>query len=157
MAVSWENQLTQILEKERSLLDQICKCSKEKTGLLAKGDVDGISKIVSKEQTLSLLMQAAEKKRLSLIRENRLSGRTLREICALADSENKDILESQLQSLCNSIQELKKTNDFNNELTKTRLEFYGKLRALYSQSVYGYSKEVKAEVPHESGIIDRSV
>lgn len=154
---AWEGQLAQIIEKEISLLNEIYECSREKTSMLAKGDVEGISKIVDREQTLSLLMQTAEKKRLALLRENRAAGKTLRQICSEADGEYKDVLESQLETLTKAVEQLKKSNDLNNELTKSRLEFYGKLRSLYSQSAYGYTKEIEKNSPEGSGIIDRSV
>lgn len=154
---AWEGQLAQIIEKEISLLDEINGCAREKTDMLANGDVDGIDKIVSKEQTLSLLMQTAEKKRLALLRENRAERKTLRQICSEADSEYRDVLESQLETLTRAVEQLKRTNELNNELTKSRLEFYGKLRSLYSQSVYGYGKEAEKNTSEGSGIIDRSV
>jgi len=47
---AWEGQLAQIIEKEISLLDEIYECSREKTSMLAKGDVEGISKIVDKNR-----------------------------------------------------------------------------------------------------------
>jgi hypothetical protein len=141
MAVLWEHELAQIMEKEEKLLDEIYKCSKEKSRLLASGDVDEIDKVVSREQTLAMQMQSAEKKRISFLRENRLSAKTLREICEMARSDYKEILQGNLETLCTKIKELKEINKLNNELTKSRLEFYGKLRALYSKSAFGYNKE----------------
>lgn len=157
MSESWENLLAQIIEKEKSILDEIYKCSKQKTDYIVKGNVEKISKIVSREQTLSLMLETSEKKRLDLLRKNRMAGKTLREICGIAVEEYKEVLESELESLTGAIQKVRQTNDLNAGLTKSRLEFYGKLRALYSQPVYGYGKKNSDNGSVGHSLIDRSV
>lgn len=137
----WEQNLSQLLEREEALLTELENCSEQKTGTLVKGDVDGLDKIVGKEQTLTLQLQAVEKQRQTLLKKNRMSGRKLRDICSAADEQYKEILASQLESLNEIIKKLKDKNEFNGDLTKSRLEFYGKMRAVIAKPVSGYDSK----------------
>lgn len=155
--VTWEQELAQLLEKEKMLFDNLENCSRQKTDILANGDVDGLNKMVNKEQPLSLQCQAAETKRFALLKKYGLSDKTLREICQMADSEYKSILETELESLCVITKKLKKRNTLNNELTKSRLEFYGKMRVLLTKPVYGYDGLASQKSHEGMSIIDRKV
>lgn len=154
---NWEQNLSQLLKREEELLTELKNCSDQKTGVLVKGDVDGLDRIVNKEQTLTLRLQAAEKQRQMLLKKNGMSGKKLRDICSVADEQYKEILVSQLESLNEIIDKLKDKNEFNGELTKSRLEFYGKMRALISKPVSGYdSKDASAELANKR-LIDKRI
>lgn len=155
--VTWERELAYLLEKESTLLNSLEECSEQKTGMLANGDVDALSKAVSKEQTLSLRFQAMETQRAALLKKYHMENKTLRESCRFADKEYKDVLESELESLCVVAKKLKKTNAFNNELTKSRLEFYGKVRAAITKPVYGYDGAASQKSQGSSSLIDRKI
>ena len=155
--VTFERELAQLLEKERLLLCSLEECSRQKTDILASGDVDELNKIVNKERPLSLQCQAAETQRLTFLKKYSLSGRTLREICSIADDEYINVLETELESLCVIVKKLKKRNTFNGELTKSRLEFYGKVKALITKPVYGYDGIISQNSQFDRSFIDRKI
>jgi flagellar biosynthesis/type III secretory pathway chaperone len=152
--VTWERELAYLLERENTILEELFECSVEKTNMLAKGKVDEISKMMEKEQPLSLHLQTMETKRIALLKRYHIDAKTLRESCKDSDAEYKDVLETQLQALRAIAEKLKERNDFNNELTKSRLEFYGKVRSMITKPVYGYDR-VAGKVSRSS--IDRTI
>ena len=155
--VTWESELSQLLEREQALLEGISECESQKTDILAEGDVDSLNKMINREQPLSIQCQAAETRRLALMNKYKLSGKTFREICRLADEEYKNVLEAQHESLSKIANKLKTTNKLNNELTKTRLEFYGRVRSMISRPVYGYDGTVEKQGQGGRSLIDRKI
>ncbi len=155
--MDWERELAQILERERTLISELADCSKQKTDMLASGDLDRLSKMLNKEQPLTLQCQAIESQRLSILKKYKLDGKTLKEICQMADKENKELLETKLEELNDVIKEFKKTNALNKELTKSRLEFYGKMKALFTKPVYGYNGSISQKSNEGASLIDRKI
>lgn len=154
---TWERELLRLLDSEKELLSTLCECAEEKTPMLVKGNVDGISRMINREQPLSLRCQAAEAERAALLEQNRLKGKTLRELCLVADNQYKGLLEMRFKELVAVVKRLRKRNELNSQLTRSRLEFYGKLRALVSRPAYGYDGLAQQYSRAGRGIIDRKV
>lgn len=153
----FERELSKLLEKEQTVLENLDKVAGEKSSVLAGGDIDALAKLLDVEQPLAMQCQSIETKRIDLLRKNKMLGKTLREICVTADPEYKDVLQSELNHLTEVTRKLKEKNDINNELTKSRLEFYGKMRSVLTKPVYGYDKEPAVEVDTDMSIIDRKI
>lgn len=153
----WERELSLILDDQTKLLAKLLKCESEKTDFLAKGDIDNINKIIEKEQELSLQCRNIEKHRENYLNNNNLNKKTLRELCAMSKPEYRDLFEQTLFSLTDVVKKLKKTNDLNCKLTKSRLEFYGKVRALVTKPVYGYDGAASHSTGVGKSIIDRKI
>lgn len=153
----FERELTKLLDKECTLLSNLEKCASQKSDILAGGDIDALAKLLDKEQPMALQCKNIETKRIDLLRKNKKFGKTLREICAEADPDSKPMLQSQLDTLTEVTSKLKQKNDLNNELTKSRLEFYGKMRTVLTKPVYGYDKEPDSKAQPNLSIIDRKI
>jgi flagellar biosynthesis/type III secretory pathway chaperone len=151
--VTFEGELATLLERENAILTDLAECAHSKTNMIAKGDVSGLTEMVNREQPLVMHLQSMETKRNALFRKYQFSGKTLREICTKADTEYKEILEARLETLSEAAEKLKERNSFNNELTKSRLEFYGKMRALLAKPVPGYDQEIS----HQRTLIDKTI
>lgn len=154
---AWEHELVSLLEREKSLLEDLEKYSREKTDILATGDVDGLSKMVNKEQPLIMQLETFEDRREELMEKYGLCGKTLADICEIAATEYKNVLETKLEALREITNKIKKRNDLNNQLTKSRLEFYGKMRSLIAKPLYGYNGVVSQKSVDGVSLIDRKI
>lgn len=154
---NWERELARLLDREKTLLKSIDEYSAKKTDILAKGDVDTLNKIVDNEQSVVLQLQAAETRREELLKNNNLGGKTLADICRIAGLEYKIVLETDLVSLRDITNKIKKRNTLNNKLTKSRLEFYGKMRAALTKPVYGYDGILSQKINDGMSLIDRKI
>jgi hypothetical protein len=155
--VTWESELSQLLENERILLEGIADCESKKTQLLAKGDIENINKILNRERPLSIQCQTSETKRIALMTKYKLIGKTFHEVCHLADDKYKNLLEAQHEALRIIANKIKKTNTINSELTKSRLEFYGKIRLMVTKPIYGYDGTISQKSQGGRSLIDRKV
>jgi len=154
---TWEQELAQALEKEKALLASIEECSRQKTDVLVKGDVQSLNELISREQPLVLQFQTAELQRLEIMKKYRIGHMTLRDVAADANLAYKEVFISELAALTDITDKLKKRNDLNNELTRSRIEFYGKLRALFAKPMYGNNGMESKRSNSNVGFIDRKV
>lgn len=152
---SWEQELSKALKKEKDILSSLENYSQQKTDVLVKGDVEALGRITGKEQPLALEFQAAEDKRLEIMKKFSLEGITLSEAAARADERYKSELLGDLSTLTAITQKLKKKNSLNNELAKSRLEFYSRLRAVIEKPMYGKNGMAADGVAEGKGLIDR--
>jgi FlgN protein. len=151
--MTFEGELANLLDRENAILADLEECARNKTERIAKGDVPGMTELLNREQPLMLHLQTMEAKRNALLRKYQFSGKTLREICGRADSEYKEILEARLETLSAIAEKLKDRNRFNSELTKSRLEFYGKMRALLAKPAHGYDQDIT----RQRTLIDKTI
>lgn len=153
----FENELIKILDKEYSILCELEDCATEKSSILAKGDIDALSKMITREQPLSMQCKVLEAKRINLLRKNNLSGKTLTDILDICSDDCESIFEEQLESLIDVIKSLKEKNSLNNDLTQSRLEFYGRMRSALTKPVYGYDKKSTEQDNSDLSMIDRKI
>jgi hypothetical protein len=154
---TWEQELAQALEKEKTLLASIEECSRKKTNMLVKGDIESLSELISREQPLVLQLKVAEVQRLAIMKKYRLEHMTLSQAAANANSIYKELFISELLTLKDITTKLKKRNDLNNQLTRSRIEFYGKLRALFAKPLYGNNGMTSQRANVNRSFIDRKV
>lgn len=154
---NWEQELSKTLEKEKELLSSLENYSQQKTGVLVKGDVEALGRIIGKEQPLALQFKATEEKRLEIMKKYSLEGVTLSEAAAKADKEYRNELLAKLSTLSDITQKLKKRNSLNSELTQSRLEFYSRLRAVIDKPMYGKNGMASNGAGERKGLIDRKV
>jgi flagellar biosynthesis/type III secretory pathway chaperone len=154
---TWEQELAQALEKEKTLLASIEECSQKKTNMLVKGDIESLSELISREQPLVMQLKVAEVQRLAIMKKYRLEHMTLSQAAANANSTYKELFISELLALKAITTKLKKRNDLNNQLTRSRIEFYGKLRALFAKPLYGNNGMTSQRANANRSFIDRKV
>lgn len=151
--MTFEGELASLLERENAILSDLEQCAQAKTERIAKGDVAGMTELLNQEQPLVMHLQTMEAKRTALLKKYQLGGKTLSEICTSADYTYREILETRLEVLTSVAEKLKDRNRFNGELTKSRLEFYGKMRALVAKPAHGYDQEIT----RERTLIDKTI
>lgn len=154
---SWEQELSKALKKEKDILSSLENYSRQKTDVIVKGDAEALGRIVGKEQPLALEFRAAENTRIEIMKKASLEGASLSEAAARAGEEYKEELLESLSTLSAITQKLKKKNALNNELTKSRLEFYARLRAVIEKPMYGKNGMVANGSAGGKGLIDRKV
>ena len=120
----WPNELSDILEKEESVLSEILNESRQKTEALRTADIPSLDGIVNREQALALQLQALESKREKFCKEHGLAGLTLSEIITRAGDDCRETLSGRLKVMSGLESELKRKNDLNSQLTQSRLTFY---------------------------------
>ncbi len=135
----WEQELTQVLKKEEELLSGLAECAERKTDLLAHGKVEEIGALLEREQPLSLELQGQEAVRLELLRQNGFEGLTMRAVASRAQEAFRPLLEAQRSALFELATRVRERNLHNLELTRSRVELYGKLRSQFTVPVYGRS------------------
>jgi len=150
---TWEQQLTEILEKEETLLQAILDEARLKTVALKSADIKSLGDIVNIEQPLAMRLEAAERKRRDIMDDAGLGGLSLSELTCRVNGDYSDKLEKRLKSMSQILLGLKRINALNIELTRSRLEFYDYLRGAGRQ---GYENDGRVRQPHRSrAVIDR--
>jgi hypothetical protein len=155
--VTFEQELSLILDKENELLAGLEECSRQKTDVLVKGNIDALRLILGREQPLAIQIKAAEENRLEMMRKHRIENITLSEAAAKAEGPYRQVLLSQLYALSEITRKIKKRNKLNNELTRSRIEFYGKLRSVFSKPMYGRNGLTMDASKNSIAMIDRKV
>jgi len=151
---NWAAELLEILQKEEALLNSILNKAVLKTDALKTGNVNGIDAIVNHEQPLILQVQAAENKRLALLKRYKLEKFSLSELAAMAGEDYEGCFAQLLSSMNDICENLKKRNGLNSELTKARLEFYNFLKG--SETLYendGRKKQSSSKL----GLMDKKM
>jgi hypothetical protein len=151
---NWAAELLEILQKEEALLNSILNKAVLKTDALKTGDVNGIDAIVNHEQPLVLQVQAAENKRLALLKKFKLEEFPLSELAVMAGEDYEGCFTQLLSSMNDICENLKKRNGLNSELTKARLEFYNFLKG--SETLYendGRKKQSSSKL----GLMDKKM
>jgi hypothetical protein len=151
---NWAAELLEILQKEEALLNSILNKAVLKTDALKTGNVNGIDAIVNHEQPLVLQVQAAENKRLALLKKFKLEEFPLSELAVMAGEDYEGCFTQLLSSMNDICENLKKRNGLNSELTKARLEFYNFLKG--SETLYendGRKKQSSSKL----GLMDKKM
>lgn len=149
---TWEEPLAGILEGELRLLEQLGDLAQRKSAALKAGNVPEIDRIVRLEQPLALEMQAAESRRLALLRRYHLEDRPLREIGKLAAAGGYEKLARLSGPLAEASGRVRRANTLNAELTHIRLEYSGRfLRAAGVGRTY--DSRGAADTPSKSTVL----
>lgn len=150
----WEEQLAGVLEKELALVNLLAGYADTKTDILKSGIVSGLDRLVNEEQPIVLQMQALEETRIALLKGYGLSGKTLRELVEVSGAPLNTGLQNLYAELKAACDRLKKRNDLNAEITKSRVQFYNQLRNKLDKPMYGQTGQ-KISTDAYSRMIDK--
>lgn len=123
------NELIGLLAEQARIYDDILKISKDKTDIIIKGKVSELESIVNLEQSLVIRMGKLETKRENIVngiaKELDIEPEvlSLSEMVKYMDSEQAEKLEDFRNSLTNTLDELKGTNELNSKLIENSLEY----------------------------------
>lgn len=122
--------LMDTLEKEIERYEELLEMSREKTGIIIKGDLEILQDMIEKEQDVVGMIQNLEKKRIETVTDignvincpsKDLTITKLIELMA-NQPETKDRLEKIHDKLKNTITQMIKVNDMNKGLLQESLE-----------------------------------
>ncbi|NLZ80319.1 MAG: flagellar protein FlgN, partial [Clostridiales bacterium] len=122
--------LIDTLEKENERYEELLKMSREKTGIIIKGDLEALQTITEKEQGVVEVIQALEKKRIETVSDvGNVINRSPKELTITKlielmanQPETKDKLEQVHDKLKTTINQMIKVNDMNKGLIQESLE-----------------------------------
>ena len=114
--------LIQSLEAEVDIYKKFEEIEEAKTSAIVSGDIEKLDEILNTEQMLHMKVQSLEKKRVEIMRNLNLDGKTLIYVIELAEGEEKEKLSEIFEELNFYIDSIKQINDYNTKLVKSRLE-----------------------------------
>ncbi len=123
------NELTDVLEKEAALYNELLSISRRKTPVLVEGKVAELENITKEEQSLVLQLSELENRREKLMEE--VSGKmsikpenlTVTELVKHVGNRQGERLDKVRKHILDVIEELRSTNQLNAELVRNSLDF----------------------------------
>lgn len=129
MYTGFVSKLTDILEQERAIYQDILKMSRDKTNVIIEGRVSDLERIVSIEQSLIIQLGKLEDLRENLISEIsshlNIPSQELKisDIIVHVDKEQAEKLKSCQKGIEGTLNELMNINDLNSKLIKNSLDY----------------------------------
>jgi len=123
------NELIDVLDQEIDIYNDIFKISRDKTGIIFEGNVDGLEKIVQEEQKLVVKVAQMENQRnIILYKISRALAMKADEITLSTLIDNtegpiRDKLKDRQQGLQKLINELMECNNINSKLIRNSLDY----------------------------------
>jgi len=123
------NELIDVLDQEIDIYNDIFKISRDKTGIIVEGNVDGLEKIVQEEQKLVVKVAQMENQRnIILYKISRALAMKADEITLSTLIDNtegpiRDKLKDRQQGLQKLINELMECNNINSKLIRNSLDY----------------------------------
>lgn len=129
MDIGMITKLTDVLEQENTIYQEILKISEDKTNIIIEGKVSQLENIIKLEQALIIRLGKLEELREDLVSEIAISVDTpveelkISDIINFAGKEKGEKLEICQGIIKKSIDDLTNVNDLNSKLLKNSLEF----------------------------------
>ena len=123
--------LIKALEAESEIYKKFAEVEDEKTAVIVEGNIEKLDGILNAEQELHMKVQNIEKTRLTAIRNLGLDRKTLIDVIELSQGDQKEELAKQFDHLNHYISEIKRINEYNTKLVKSRLEIISAVNSLY--------------------------
>ena len=114
--------LIQSLEDEVDIYKKFEEIEEAKTSAIVSGDIEKLDEILNTEQMLHMKVQSLEKKRMEIMRNLNLDGKTLIYVIDLAEGDEKEKLSEIYDELNFYIDSIKQINEYNTKLVKSRLD-----------------------------------
>lgn len=122
--------LSLLLGKTLESQNKLLRLEQRKTEILIKGSAGELDEILLQEQPLLMHISSLEQRREALQQELGWGNRTLREMIAACQTDQKHQLQNHLEELSQAVAELKKINAQNMAILHTRLHTLQQLMEL---------------------------
>lgn len=119
------SELSHLIAQQLELQTELLELEKGKTEILIKGDIEQLNQVMVKEQAFISKSACLEKQCKELLADAGLIGLSFREISKKNDPDSKYLFSRSLDALENVLQQLKKTNDFNNKIILSKISVLG--------------------------------
>lgn len=150
----WAEELAQALKIECEVLNELSNIADKKTDIIINGNVALLDNILNFEQPLLMQLENIEQARQSVLKQAKMQNFTLSEIASKSEDTEKDIFLNYLSSFNNISSKLKRTNNLNNKLVRSRLELYEQLRGDQTNHTYVPSG-MSHQTPANPSIMDK--
>jgi flagellar biosynthesis/type III secretory pathway chaperone len=141
--MDFENLIT-VLEAETEIYRQFMEIENEKTAVIIEGDINKLDGILNTEQGLHMKVQNIERTRAAALRNLGLGKKTLVDVIEMSGGEQKAKLEKLFGDLNGHINTIKKINEHNTKLVKSRLEIISAVNNLYIHPETGVGAKQQA-------------
>lgn len=121
--MTFSEELTQLLEQELKILNELLVISDEKTNILVKNDVESLESIVPKEEELIKGVITLEKKRMGLLDTWGMNMETPISDIINNIPDGKEELIFLRDKLSDIMNELQRKNDLNNSIMEENLDW----------------------------------
>jgi len=152
----WADELAKAIKSECEVLNELFDSSENKTDIIIKGDVALLDGVLNYEQSLIMQLVNIEQTRQKILKKEKMESLTLSEIAAKTDSTAKDLFLGFLSSFNHISSELKRSNDLNNKLVRSRLNLYEQLQGVQSSKTYASGGKVH-KLPAKRSLMDKKV
>jgi flagellar biosynthesis/type III secretory pathway chaperone len=152
----WADELAKAIQIECEVLNELSETAEKKTDIIINGDVILLDNILNYEQPLLMQLENIEQARQNILKQAEMESLTISEIAEKTDNAGKDLFLSYLSSFNNISSKLKRSNDLNNKLVRSRLDLYEQLRGIQNGKTYVSGGKVM-EPPVKPNMIDKKV
>ena len=123
--------LIKALETEAGLYKKFTEVENEKTAVIIEGDTAKLDGILNLEQELHMKVQNVEKTRMAVLKSLGLDNKKMLDIIELGEGGQKERLAELFDELNGHINAIKKINEHNTKLVKSRLEIISAVNNIY--------------------------
>ena len=123
--------LIKVLENETEIYKNIMETENEKTAVIIEGDVEKLDGILNVEQGLHMKARNIEKSRIAALKVLELEQKSLPDVIALSESGQKEKLMKLFGELNGYVSTIKKINEHNIKMVKSRLEIISAVNNMY--------------------------
>ena len=161
--------LIKALETEAELYKRFTEVENEKTAVIIEGNIEKLDGILNLEQELHMKVQNIEKTRVAVLKNLGLENKKMLDVIELSEGGQKEQLAKLFGDLNEHISTIKKINEYNTKLVKSRLEIISAVNNLYinpetgakAKQTSGSKGEViygkDAKVSRQTGEFERAV
>ena len=129
--------LIKALETEAELYKKFTEVENEKTAVIIEGDIEKLDGILNTEQELHMKVQNVEKSRVAALKTLGLENKKMLDVIELSEGAQRERLAKLFGDLNEHISAIKKINEHNTKLVKSRLEIISAVNNLYMDPATG--------------------
>ena len=123
--------LIKALETESDLYKKFTEVENEKTAVIVEGNIEKLDGILNLEQELHMKVQNIERTRIAVLKNLGLDNKKMLDIIELSEGGQKERLSGLFADLNEHISAVKKINEYNTKLVKSRLEIVSAINNMY--------------------------
>lgn len=152
----WADELAKAIQNECEILNELLQVAEKKTDIIIKGDAILLDNILNYEQPLLMQLENIEQARQRVLKKAKMDNLTISEIATKTDNAGKDLFLNHLNVFYDIWGKLKRSNDLNNKLVRSRLDLYEQLRGIQNNQTY-VSGGKALETSAKPALIDKKV
>ncbi len=142
------DELIAVLGEIRDLLEQNIPLEKEKLKAVQENKVAVVEDCMLKEQAILLKMRGLEKRREKILKDAGYEGRTLRDLSADLDPDEKGRLQPAIDEFLLTVQNFNSLNEESMKLIRLNLHQIEKAVSAGDGDVYGRREKEKLQTDH---------